>query len=420
MITRARRLRSRRINRLVAVGLAALTLALAACGGESDDGAGAGASGDGGTATLRIGDLESLTGGGASVGVPQANAMKLAAERINREGGIKIGGKTYKIELVTEDDKSDPTAGVTAVQKLINSERVNYMVGSTSSAVTAAYVPIVKNRDDFISIVVSAALEGITEHPQIYRPRVTNAQYTDATVKFLADQGDVKTIALLTDKEHAGFVAETPRLKQMLKEQGIETVADESYKLGDTQFGGQLSAMLRRKPDVLNIRGYPADVSRAIKQAREQGFDGPIITNSGTTATEVKDAQAASAMKNVTDIFMPLPEDQIALDLNTEASKRFLDDYRATFGSEPSGTSASAYDGLRILAAALARVSDPSDVAGVRKALDELTVDDVPGLITPFKAQDGGRLFKERQSYFSVVAREWATEKGDWEPKQAI
>jgi branched-chain amino acid transport system substrate-binding protein len=367
-----------------------------------------------------VGDLESLTGAGASVGVPQANAMKLAAKKINDAGGIKAGGKSYKIQLVTVDDKSDPTAGVTAVQKLLNSDKVKYMVGSTSSAVTAAYIPAIKNRQDFVSVVVSAALAGITQNPQVYRPRVTNAQYTDATVKYITEHADLKKIAILTDKEHAGFVGETPRLKQLLQAKGVQTVADESYTFGDTDFGGQLSKMLRANPDVLNIRGYPADVSRAIKQAREQGYNGPIITNSGTTATEVKDAQAASAMKNVIDIFAPLPSDQIKLGINAGPSKQFLDSFESSYHAEPGGTSASAYDGLRILAAAFAKSGNPTDVASVKTALDGLTMNDVPGLVTSFKPQSGDRLFNDRQSYFTVVGRTWSPQKNDWQAETAI
>jgi branched-chain amino acid transport system substrate-binding protein len=232
----------------------------------------------------------------------------------------------------------------------------------------------------------------------VYRPRVTNSQY----------------------KEHAGFVAETPRLKSLLQQKGVQTVADESYTFGDTDFGGQLSKMLRANPDVLNIRGYPADVSRAIKQAREQGYKGLIITNSGTTATEVKDAQAAGAMGNVIDIFAPLPSDQIKLGINTGPSKQFLNSFQSRYHTEPGGTSASAYDGLRILAAALAKSGDPTDVAKVKKALDGLTMSDVPGLVTSFKPQPGDRLFNARQSYFTVVGRTWSSQKDDWQASTAI
>jgi branched-chain amino acid transport system substrate-binding protein len=411
--------RSRRhLKGAAAAATLVLPFGLAACG-SSDSGSSSSAAGSGGgSSTIKIGDLESLSGAGASVGVPEGNSVKLAADKINAAGGIKAGDKTYKIKIVQEDDKSDPTAGVTAVQKMLSSEGLHYIVGTTSSAVAAAYVPVIKDRDDVVSVVVSAALSGITDNPQIYRPRVTNAQYTDATVKYLTGLGSVKSIATLTDKEHAGFVGELPRLVSLLKAQGIATVAQESYTFGDTSFGSQISAMLRKNPQLLNIRGYPGDVARAIKQAREQGYKGPIVTNSGTTAGEVKDAQAASAMTNVIDIFAPLPSDQIKLNINPAPSKTFLADYKAKYNSDPAGTSASAYDGLRILAAAIGKAGGPDDVAKVRSALDALTVTDVPDLVSSFKPQAGDRIFKERQSYFTVTGREW--KNGDWQATTAL
>jgi branched-chain amino acid transport system substrate-binding protein len=394
-----------------------LPFGLAACG-SSDSGSSSSAAGGGGSSTIKIGDLESLSGAGASVGVPEGNSVKLAADKINASGGIKAGDKTYKIKIVQEDDKSDPTAGVTAVQKMLSSEGLHYIVGTTSSAVAAAYVPVIKDRDDVVSVVVSAALSGITDNPQIYRPRVTNAQYTDATVKYLTGLGTIKSIATLTDKEHAGFVGELPRLVSLLKAKGVATVAQESYTFGDTSFGSQISAMLRKNPQLLNIRGYPGDVARAIKQAREQGYKGPIVTNSGTTAGEVKDAQAASAMTNVIDIFAPLPSDQIKLNINPDPSKAFLADYKARYKSEPAGTSASAYDGVRILAAAIAKAGGPDDVAKVRAALDGLTIADVPDLVSSFKPQASDRIFTERQAYFTVTGRQW--KNGDWQAATAL
>ncbi len=127
-------------------------------------------------------DLESLTGPAQSVGVPQANAIKMAVEEINAKGGIKVGGASQRIVLDVQDDRSEPTAGVTAVQKMLSSGKPVFIVGSLSSAVTGAYVPIVKDRKDVVSIVVGAALEGITQNPPIYRPRLTLSQYTGGTV----------------------------------------------------------------------------------------------------------------------------------------------------------------------------------------------------------------------------------------------
>ena len=59
--------------------------------------------------TLNIGLSDALTGGGAVYGLPQANAVKMAADEINAAGGIKVGADTYKLNVIAYDDKANPT-----------------------------------------------------------------------------------------------------------------------------------------------------------------------------------------------------------------------------------------------------------------------------------------------------------------------
>lgn len=375
-------------------------MAAAGCGGSA-------ATGGGGTETLTLGDLESLSGAGQSVGVPQAQAIKLAIDEINGAGGFKVGGTTYKISLDTQDDKSDPTAGVTAVQKMLTADKVNYIVGSLSSAVTGAYVPIIKDRDDVISVVVGAALEGITDNPAVYRPRVTLSQYTAGTISYLKAHPSFKRVAILTDNKHSGFVQQTPILKDQMTQAGLSVVADEQYTFGATQFGPQITAMMRATPDLLNLRGYPSDLARAIKQARELGYKGPILTTSGFTAKDVNDAQAGPAMGGVSEVFAPLVSDLVEGNKNKEQAQKFESAYQKRYGQPSGTTSASAYDGVYILVHAMQKAGTVKDVAKVRAALDALKVSDVPELVEPVKPQSGGLIFKSHQAYFVLAERQW-------------
>jgi branched-chain amino acid transport system substrate-binding protein len=382
---------------VVAIGTGFL---VAGCGGSATTGGGA-------TETLTVGNLESLSGAGQSVGVPQDQAIQLAVDEINNAGGFKVGGTTYKIALDTQDDKSDPTAGVTAVQKLLTSGKINYIVGSLSSAVTSAYVPIIKDRDDIISIVVGAAVEGITDNTPIYRPRVTLSQYTSGTLNYLKQHPEFKRVAILTDNKHAGFVQQTPLLKDGMTQAGVNVVANEQYTFGATQFGPQLSAMMRATPDLINMRGYPADLARVIKQARELGYQGPILSTSGFTAKDVNDAQASPAMAGVSEVFAPLVSDLIEGNKNKDQAQKFENAYQKRYGQPSGTTSASAYDGVYILVHAMQKAGTVKDIVKVRAALDALKTTDVPELVEPIKPQSGGLIFKAHQAYFILVERQW-------------
>jgi branched-chain amino acid transport system substrate-binding protein len=356
--------------------------------------------------TFVLHDLESLSGPGQSTGVPQANAIKLAVEQINAAGGFKAGGAAYKIELNTVDDRSEPSAGVTAVQRMLSSGKPVFMIGSLSSAVTGAYAPIIKDRNDVISVVVGAALEGITESKAIYRPRFTLSSYTQGSVAWLKQQQNLKRIAMLTDNKHSGFVQQTPALKAGIQEAGLSVSAEEEYVFGATQFGSQISAIMRSNPDIVSIRGYGSDVARAIKQARDLGYKGPILVNSGLTPKDISDAQGQTAMEGVVEIFGPLVTDLVQGNKNAEKAKAFEDAYSKRFNSPSGATSLSAYGGVYILVRAIEKAGTVSDVAKVRAALDALTVADVPELIEPVRPQDG-KIFKDRQAQFALVVRQW-------------
>lgn len=357
--------------------------------------------------TLTISDLESLTGPGQTTGVAQANAVQLAVEHINAAGGLKVGDKTYTIELDVHDDRSQATAGVTAVQKMLSYGKPVLMVGSLSSAVTGAYLPIVRDRDDFISIVMGAALFFTSEDKSIYHPRVAVAQYTESTATFIKGQEGVKRVGIMTDNKHGGFVQQTPRLKELFAEAGMEVVGEEEFSFGATQFGPQLTAILRGNPDAINIRGYGSDVARAIKQARDLGYTGLIVSSSGIVAKDVVEAQADAAMTNARDLFVPLAPDLIEGGRNADKAKAFADAYKAKFNEESGATSLSAYGGFYILARAIEKAGTVDDIPAIRKVLDDITVAEVPEIIEPMIPQEGGRVFKEHQSYFALVVREW-------------
>ena len=394
---------------LLVVALAAALTFTAGCSSDSS-------AGDGGAEKVKIGHLAELTGAGASVGIPQSNAIKLAVKQINADGGFDVDGKKFTIDLVNEDDKSDATAGVTAVQKIRNSG-AKYMVGTTSSAVLGAYLPIVKDDENFISMIVGAAAAGVTDNVSIYRPRVTLTQYTAATIEYFK-ANHVKSIAMITDSQHAGYVAETPGFKASLKDLGIDIVAEGSYKLGATDFSSQLTTAIKSKPELLNVRGFPADVARVIKQARELGYDGKVVTNTGLSKTEIDDAQAGSSMANVVDIVAPITRDIFDNPTYGAAAKAFSEDYEKEYNTPPGFTSASAYTAVKILVRAFEKAGTVTDIPKVRDALDALKISDVDGIVDSIEPGEGDLIFTKHQADYQMVVREYAD--GDFKASEFI
>ena len=89
-----------------------------------------------------LGAAISLTGKYSSNGVHTQNGYNLAVDRINDMGGIKVGGKTYKFEIIYYDDESNSGRAAQLAERLIQQDGVKYMLGPYSSGLTKAMAPV--------------------------------------------------------------------------------------------------------------------------------------------------------------------------------------------------------------------------------------------------------------------------------------
>src|SRR5258708_25172365 len=87
---------------------------------------------------IKIGTLTPLTGAGGPYGPVMVKAVKAVVDQVNAAGGV-LG---RKIELVSEDDQTNPEAGVRAVRKLIDVDKVSAILGTWASSVTTAVAPL--------------------------------------------------------------------------------------------------------------------------------------------------------------------------------------------------------------------------------------------------------------------------------------
>lgn len=111
--------------------------------------------------TLDIGVTDALTGGAAVYGLPQKQAIEMAAEEINASGGIKIGEDNYLLNVIAYDDKANPTEASNAVRKLLDRDGVKYILGFCCSGATAAVASFIEN-EDAVMLVGNAAERSIT------------------------------------------------------------------------------------------------------------------------------------------------------------------------------------------------------------------------------------------------------------------
>jgi branched-chain amino acid transport system substrate-binding protein len=92
--------------------------------------------------TIILGSAISLTGKYSTNGIHAQNGYELAVMRINEMGGVKVGGKSYKLKVVYYDDESTPARGAQLAERLIKQDGVQYMLCPYSSGLTKAIAPV--------------------------------------------------------------------------------------------------------------------------------------------------------------------------------------------------------------------------------------------------------------------------------------
>ena len=95
--------------------------------------------------TLKLGVIGPMTGPGAQWGLAAAGGVQIAAKEMNDKGGLKVGDKTYRIEVIPYDEQYKAAVAISAMQRLVNQDGVKFVFGPVSSAGTLAVMDISKD-----------------------------------------------------------------------------------------------------------------------------------------------------------------------------------------------------------------------------------------------------------------------------------
>jgi len=327
---------------LLAAVLAATILA-AGCGG-----------GGGGNDELVIGEYGSLTGGDATFGTSTKAGVEVAMAELATESQGKIGGLT--VRTVVEDDQSQAQEAATAVQKLINQDRVIAVVGEVASSRSLAGGPICQ----------AAGVPMIS--PSSTNPKVTQVGDCIFRMCFLDDfQGravaqfafqnlGLKKVAILKDLKSDYSAGLTEFFGDAFKKLGGTIIAEQSYQAGDQDFSAQLTAIKAKHPDAIYIPGYYTEVGLIARKARELGITQPLLGSDGWESSQLLaiggDSMNGSYYSNHWALDMPNPRLQA-----------FLKTYRDKYGgSDPDAIAGLAYDAANVLFGCLKKIAadDPA------------------------------------------------------------
>ena len=235
-----------------------LTLALAVLGTAS--------------AEIKVGVIVSSTGSAASLGIPERNTVALLPKTI---GGEKV---TY----IILDDASDTTTAVTAARKLVQENKVDLLLGTTTTPASLALIDVAaESKTPVISLAASEAIIKPVDGKRnwVFKTPQTDAIMAAAIADHMAKNG-VKTVGYIgfNDAYGEGWLSE---FQAVAAKKGLKIVATERYARNDTSVTGQALKIFAARPDAVLIgaAGVPAVLPQ--KALNERGYKGKIYQTHG-------------------------------------------------------------------------------------------------------------------------------------------
>jgi branched-chain amino acid transport system substrate-binding protein len=330
--------------------------------------------------TIKIGVDGPYTGGSSSMGVSMRDGVRLAAEEINKAGGV-LG---RKLELIERDDEAKNERGVQIAQELINREKVVAVVGYINTGVSLASQRFFQ--DAKIPVINNVSTGSVITHqfdkqPDNYVFRTSAADNIQAPMivaQAITRQG-FKKVAILADSTNYGQLGKTD-LEAALKAKGITPVAVEKFNIKDVDMTAQLLKAKEAGAEAILTYGIGPELAQIANGMTKLGWKVPLIGSwTLSMANYIDTAGPAGEGAMMPQTFIQEP--------TTPKRKTFIDDYLKTFKPKDNRmdspvSAAQGYDSIYLLAAAIKQAGS-TDGPKIKDALENLK-DPVEGVVTTY------------------------------------
>lgn len=342
---------------------------LAACGTKPTTSGGDGPAADtasGGPIALKIGAVGSKSGGGTAWGVATERGVQLAIDEVMAQGGLKVGDKTYKPTMLMYDDQYTGQGGTTAATRLVNEDKVKYIIGPIGSPAVLGVINVT-NPAKVLVLDDGFSPKILTPDSKYnYRVSLSTFEFGPPIAKWLRTKyPNAKTVGMIYPNDEIGQTI-VPMLAEAYKENGFTVVYQEPYERGKVKdFAPLLTKMLSQEIDIFDLNSNaPGEAGLLVKQARQLGYKGTIIQTGGPGIDEVIKVAGDLAEGFLSyDIFDP----------SDPAVERFVKAYNAKYNNEPINAYAPImYNATQLLFEALKKAGDVNDVDKVKAALEGL------------------------------------------------
>src|SRR5918999_892222 len=231
-----------------------------------------------------LGSAISITGKYSQEGKNASDGYNLAVKGINEKGGVKVGGKTYKLEIKYYDDESTPARTAQLLERLIRQDGIKFVLGPYASGPTKAAAPITEKHKIPMVEAEGASRSLFTQgYKYLFAVLSTSEQYLKSAIDLAAEvakqngkkPGDVR-IAMAFENDpfsldvRAGVVADAKRY-------GMDIVIDDKMPRDLSDMSATLTKVKALKPDLLVVSGHTKGATTAARQIAEMNIEVPLV-----------------------------------------------------------------------------------------------------------------------------------------------
>ena len=236
-----------------------------------------------------LGAAVSLTGKYSTNGEHTKNGYNFAVERINSMGGIKVGGKTYKFDIIYYDDESNSGRAAQLAERLIKQDGVQYMLGPYSSGLTKAIAPVTEE-NKIPMVEANGASRSLFTKGYKYLFAVLSAanQYLEVAIDLAVEKNGGNPVKIAMAFEQDAFSQDVRiGVVEAAKRTGSKIIIDDKLPKELNDMAATLAKVKATKPDVLVVSGHSKGALTAIRQIAEMKVDVKMLAMTHCDASKL-------------------------------------------------------------------------------------------------------------------------------------
>jgi branched-chain amino acid transport system substrate-binding protein len=247
--------------------------------------------------TVVLGAAVSLTGKYSVNGKNTKDGYDLAVKRINEMGGVKVGGKSYKLKVLYYDDESTPARGAQLAERLISQDGVQFLLGAYSSGLTKAIAPVTEKYKVPHVEGNGAARELFTQgYRYLFAVLSTSDYYLRDAVNLAAEVAkkngrDPKSLKIAMAFENDPFSLDVREgIVEDAKRYGMQIVVDDKLPPEINDMAATLTKVRAIKPDLLLVSGHEKGATLVVRQTAEMKIEVPIVATTHCDSAKIAES----------------------------------------------------------------------------------------------------------------------------------